>query len=46
MENKIDDVSEKTKFVEPGERKVAYRSIGKGLAIIIANVASIILYRW
>jgi len=40
MENKIIDSSAadaKTKFVQIGDRKVAYRSIGKGLPIIFVN---------
>ena len=37
MENKIDDLSAKTTFVEASDRKIAYRSIGKGLPIIMAN---------
>jgi hypothetical protein len=30
-------VNTKTKFVETGDRKIAYRSIGKGLPIIMVN---------
>ena len=37
MENKINAVSAKTKFAETGGRKIAYRSIGKGLPIILVN---------
>lgn len=40
MENKIIDssaVNAKTKFVEIGDRKIAYRSIGKGLPILMIN---------
>jgi hypothetical protein len=37
MENKIDDLSAKTKFVDTGDRKIAYRSIGKDLPIIMVN---------
>jgi hypothetical protein len=37
MENKIDDLSTKTKFVATGDRKIAYRSIGKDLPIIMVN---------
>jgi pimeloyl-ACP methyl ester carboxylesterase len=37
MENKINAVSAKTNFVETGGRKIAYRSVGKGLPIILVN---------
>jgi pimeloyl-ACP methyl ester carboxylesterase len=37
MENKINAASAKTKFVETGGRKIAYRSIGRGLPIILVN---------
>ena len=37
MENKINAVSVKTKFVETGGKKIAYRSIGSGLPIILVN---------
>jgi pimeloyl-ACP methyl ester carboxylesterase len=37
MENKIGAVNAKTKFVETGGRKIAYRSIGKGPPIILVN---------
>lgn len=33
----LEAVNAKTKFVETGERKIAYRSIGKGLPIIMVN---------
>jgi hypothetical protein len=34
---KQDALNAKTKFVETGDRKIAYRSIGKELPIIIVN---------
>lgn len=37
MENKINAVSAKTKFAETGGRKIAYRSMGRGLPIILVN---------
>jgi len=37
MENKMNAVSAKTKLVETSSRKIAYRSIGKGLPIILVN---------
>jgi pimeloyl-ACP methyl ester carboxylesterase len=37
VENKINAVIAKTKFVETGGRKIAYRSIGSGLPIILVN---------
>jgi pimeloyl-ACP methyl ester carboxylesterase len=37
MENKIGAVNAKTKFVETGGRKIAYRSIGSGPPIILIN---------
>lgn len=40
MENNIEDsraVNVKTKFVQVGDRKIAYRSIGKGLPMILVN---------
>jgi pimeloyl-ACP methyl ester carboxylesterase len=33
----LEAVNAKTKFVETGDRKIAYRSIGKGLPIIMVN---------
>jgi hypothetical protein len=33
----LEDVNAKKKFVETGDRKIAYRSIGKGLLIIMVN---------
>jgi pimeloyl-ACP methyl ester carboxylesterase len=37
MENETNATSAKTKFVETGGRKIAYRSIGMGLPIILVN---------
>ncbi len=40
MENNIEDATAgnvKTKFVQIGDRKIAYRSIGKGLPIVLVN---------
>jgi len=34
-------VNAKTKFVEAGKRKIAYRSIGKGLPIILVKISGI-----
>lgn len=33
----LEAVNTKTKFVETGNRKIAYRSTGKGLPIIMVN---------
>ena len=37
MRDMINAVNAKTEFVETGDRKIAYRSIGKGLPIILVN---------
>jgi pimeloyl-ACP methyl ester carboxylesterase len=37
VENKTNAGIAKTKFVETGGRKIAYRSIGRGLPIILVN---------
>ena len=39
-------VNAKTKFVEAGKRKIAYRSIGKGLPIILVNRFRGTLDKW
>jgi hypothetical protein len=46
MENKIDDLSAKMKFVELATEKIAYRSIGKGLPIIMVNRSRVTLDTW
>jgi hypothetical protein len=33
----LEAVSAKTKFIETGDRKIAYHSIGKGLPITMVN---------
>ena len=37
MKSKMSAVSAKTKFVETGGKKIAYRSIGSGQPIILVN---------
>src|SRR6476620_2648998 len=37
VEASSEDVNAKTRFIESGDRRIAYRSIGKGLPIILVN---------